>query len=102
MATRSNILAWETPWTKELHGLQFMGSQRVGHSLRARAHTHTHTHSSYFFNPPVKLSEVFSFTKILQIHHLFLRYLVLAIMKNLLFYFFIVRKDFKMKFFCVI
>ena len=68
----------------------YTGLQRVGHSLR----THTHTHSSYFFNPPVKLSEVFSFTKILQIHHLFLRYLVLAIMKNLLFYFVIVRKDF--------
>ena len=72
----------------------YTGLQRVGHSLRTHTHTHTHTHSSYFFNPPVKLSEVFCFTKILQIHHLFLRYLVLAIMKNLLFYFFIVRKDF--------
>ena len=30
MATRSSILAW-TPWTEELCGLQFMGSQRVGH-----------------------------------------------------------------------
>ena len=25
----SSILAWEIPWTEELGGLQFMGSQRV-------------------------------------------------------------------------
>ena len=31
MATNSSILAWEIPWTKEPGGLQFMGSQRVGH-----------------------------------------------------------------------
>ena len=31
MATHSSILAWEIPWTEELDGLQFMGSQRVGH-----------------------------------------------------------------------
>ena len=31
MATHSNILAWEIPWTEEPGGLQFMGSQRVGH-----------------------------------------------------------------------
>ena len=31
MATYSNILAWEIPWTEELGRLQFMGSQRVGH-----------------------------------------------------------------------
>ena len=27
----SSILAWRIPWTKELGGLQSMGSQRVGH-----------------------------------------------------------------------
>ena len=27
MATRSSILAWETPWTEEPGGLQIMGSQ---------------------------------------------------------------------------
>ena len=27
----SNILAWETLWTEKPGGLQFMGSQRVGH-----------------------------------------------------------------------
>ena len=27
MATHSNILAWEIPWTEEPSGLQFMGSQ---------------------------------------------------------------------------
>ena len=31
MAARSNILAWESLWTKEPGGLQSMGSQRVGH-----------------------------------------------------------------------
>ena len=29
MATYSNILAWEIPWTEEPDGLQSMGSQRV-------------------------------------------------------------------------
>ena len=28
MATHSNILAWETPWTEELGGLQSMRWQR--------------------------------------------------------------------------
>ena len=31
MATYSNILAWEIPWTEESDGLPPMGSQRVGH-----------------------------------------------------------------------
>ena len=31
MATRSSILAWKIPWTKEPGRLQSMGSQRVGH-----------------------------------------------------------------------
>ena len=31
MATRSSILAWRIPWTKETGGLQSMGSQRVRH-----------------------------------------------------------------------
>ena len=31
MATHSNILAWEIPWTQEPGGLQPMGFQRVGH-----------------------------------------------------------------------
>ena len=30
MATHSGILAWRIPWTKELGGLQPIGSQRVG------------------------------------------------------------------------
>ena len=30
--THSSIPAWRIPWTKELEGLQPMGSQRVGHS----------------------------------------------------------------------
>ena len=32
MAARSSILAWEIPRTEEPGGLQFMGSQRVGHN----------------------------------------------------------------------
>ena len=31
MATHSSILARKIPWTEEPHGLQSMGSQRVGH-----------------------------------------------------------------------
>jgi len=30
MATHSNILAWEIPWTEEPGGLQSMGLQRDG------------------------------------------------------------------------
>ena len=33
MATHSNILAWETPWTEAPGGLQSLGSQRLGHDL---------------------------------------------------------------------
>ena len=32
MATHSNILAWEIPWTEEPGELQSMGSQRVRHA----------------------------------------------------------------------
>ena len=31
MAAHSNMLAWGIPWTEEPGGLQFMGSERVGH-----------------------------------------------------------------------
>ena len=36
MATHSNILAWEIPWTEEPGGLQSMGSQRVRHDLATK------------------------------------------------------------------
>ena len=32
MATHSSVLAWKIPWTEEPGGLQFIGSQRVGHN----------------------------------------------------------------------
>ena len=32
MATYSSIFAWKIPWTKELIGLQSIGSQTVGHN----------------------------------------------------------------------
>ena len=31
MAPHSSTVAWEIPWTEEPGGLQFTGSQRVGH-----------------------------------------------------------------------
>ena len=31
MATHSNILAWEIPWTEESGGLQSTALQKVGH-----------------------------------------------------------------------
>ena len=33
-ATHCSILAWRIPWTKKLGGLEYMGSQRVGHDKR--------------------------------------------------------------------
>ena len=32
VASHSSIRAWRIPWTKEPGGLQFIGSQIVGHS----------------------------------------------------------------------
>ena len=40
MATCSNILAWEIPWTEEPSGLQFMGLQRVDQDLVTETHTY--------------------------------------------------------------
>ena len=31
MVTHSSILAWRIPWTEKPGGLQFIGSQRLGH-----------------------------------------------------------------------
>ena len=36
IVTNSSILAWEIPAAEELHGLQSMGSQRVGHNLATK------------------------------------------------------------------
>ena len=36
MATYSSILARGIPWMEEATGLQFMGSQRVGHDLATK------------------------------------------------------------------
>ena len=38
MATHSSILAWRIPWTEEPGGLQYMGSQKVGHNLLTKQH----------------------------------------------------------------
>ena len=39
MATHSSILSWRIPWTEEPGGLQFRGSQRVGHDWSDLAYT---------------------------------------------------------------
>ena len=36
MATHASRLAWRIPWTGKRGGLQFLGSQRVGHDLAAK------------------------------------------------------------------
>ena len=38
MVTHSSILAWRIPWTEESGGLQFTGSQRVGHDSVTSLH----------------------------------------------------------------
>ena len=48
MITHSSILAWEIPWTEEPGGLQFMGSQRVGHDWM----TNTFNLIFIYRNPP--------------------------------------------------
>ena len=40
VATHSSIIAWRIPWTEEPGGLQFMGSQRVGHDWNNLACMH--------------------------------------------------------------
>ena len=46
MATHSSILAWRIPWTEEPSGLQFIGSQRVGHDLATKP-LHSNSRISY-------------------------------------------------------
>ena len=48
MATHSNILPGEIPWTEEPGGLQSMGSQRVRRDWVT--HTHTHTDGVIIFS----------------------------------------------------
>ena len=39
MATHTSILTWETPWTEESGGLQFMGHKEA--NTTENMHTHT-------------------------------------------------------------
>ena len=41
MAIHFSILAWRIPWAEEPGGLQFIGSQRVGHDLSDIGHTYS-------------------------------------------------------------
>ena len=45
MATHSSILAWRIPWIGEPGGLQFTGSQGVGHDWATNTQTHAHTYT---------------------------------------------------------
>ena len=45
MAIHSSIRDWRIPSTEKPGGLQFMGSQRVGHDWVIHTHTHRHTHT---------------------------------------------------------
>ena len=45
LLTHSSILVWRIPWTEEPGGLQYMGSQRVGHDWATWLHF-THGFSS--------------------------------------------------------
>ena len=44
MATHSNILAWEIPWTEEPDGLQSMGSQIVRYNHHQQQQQNTYTY----------------------------------------------------------
>ena len=48
MVTHSSILAWRIPWTEEPHRLQFMGSQRVGHSGATKTFTNIYIYLNHF------------------------------------------------------
>ena len=55
MVTHSSILAWRIPWTEESGGLQFTGSQRVGHDWVTSLHlSHFLLHSSGNLNKKYK------------------------------------------------
>ena len=55
MAAHSSILAWRTPWTEELGGLQSTGLQRV---IRHNSSDLAHTHSRVVFSR-VKNADIF-------------------------------------------
>ena len=52
----SSILAWRIPWTEEPGGLQFTGSQRVGHNCVTNRDKHEQMLVMYGvkFSPPGK------------------------------------------------
>ena len=49
VATHSDIIPWEVPWTEAPGGLQSMGVQRVGHN-RTHVHVRTHTHTHIYMH----------------------------------------------------
>ena len=85
-----SILAWKIPWTKEPGGLQFMGSQRVGHYRSANILTFTRhcgcnrifcmeifrVNISHFICMEL-LSQVFSFKRVLTFEILEVRLKIL-------------------------
>ena len=77
MPTHSRILAWKIPWTEEPDGIQFMGSQRVGHDL-VTEHTHTHTHTD--------VSDLLSFLKDILTGYSVLNQLIFSFSTSKMFY----------------
>ena len=51
MVTHSSVLAWKSPWTEELGGLQSMGSQRVGCNLVTKEQQQQRSHRSHHEKP---------------------------------------------------
>ena len=63
MATHSSILAWKIPWMEEPGGLQFMGSQRVGHYLVTKQQQYVEEKP---ISPTLNTSEVVGFSYVSQ------------------------------------
>ena len=61
MATHASILAWRSPWTEELDGLQSMGSQSVAHDWA----TNTSLHFTHF----AQTCSLFSCLLLIQLRH---------------------------------
>ena len=53
--TSSNILAWRILWIEEPGGLQFIGSQRVGHDWSDLADIHAYSNETKYFKKTTKL-----------------------------------------------
>ena len=69
IATHPSILAWRIRWTEETGGLQFMGSQRVGHYWATNTHTQTHNNPicAHYTNKKSGIEKQSSVIKLIQL-----------------------------------